>query len=355
MTHTFESILRVVQGLPWAIGDNTRQVHWLVRNRQLGVSKGSDGRLELFVGSTAIVPSIRRVQDSLEVRSWIDADSTDFDASRLLLPGGDPFEGFGALVCMTLLSEGVETDPVRAFSRTEPIIAMALDNVGPSETSVIGLTGELILLTSLLRGAANADVLKYIDSWKGSARSSRDFQIVGTGIEVKTTVGTTSIHYLHGLAQCEVGHSVDGEIESHYFIVSIGLSSSDDGDFVSVPLLVESVLDKLDVALGADSTPKRALFLDRLGAYGNGVSSGYNHSSMKTSPRWGQRWKIRFIRIYDMLSPQISIFRADAYAAHASVISSDTTVAVQFPALGSHAVGAPDIASLGAVLKMLLS
>ena len=112
-----------------------------------------------------------------------------------------------------------------------------------SESALVGLYGELVVLLMILRNGGQ------LDQWTGWNRDHCDFRLPGLVIEVKST---TSANYrrvtIHGLGQL-----ADPEDGSDLILVLRRLESSPDGR--SVPDLTEEI-----IRLGAS----RSVLLDRL-------------------------------------------------------------------------------------------
>ena len=62
-----------------------------------------------------------------------------------------------------------------------------------ADEAYLGLCGEMLMLHALLRAAPDELVHDIVDSWKGYRETSRDFQLVWMGVEVKNT---NSLHLL---------------------------------------------------------------------------------------------------------------------------------------------------------------
>lgn len=117
----------------------------------------------------------------------------------------------------------------RAFTAARPIL---------TDEQQLGLHGELLLLTSLMR-KSKIDALR---AWIGRdavTPSRHDFRIGQADIEVKTTRGTTRHHYIHGLQQLVAanGHTLH--------ILSLRLEDAGSGDGAGLSELVARVREDL--------------------------------------------------------------------------------------------------------------
>lgn len=107
---------------------------------------------------------------------------------------------------------------------------------GPGGDLLSAMTGELILLTDLVR----ADSRRRVDVWQGPQSARHDFRRGGTAIEVKTTRSHTGFRVtIHGEDQLD--EPSGGALYLHF----VRLEDVPDGSF-SVPDLVEGL-----IALGA--------------------------------------------------------------------------------------------------------
>ena len=176
--------------------------------------------------------------------------------------------------------------------------------------------GELITLRALMAAAPDL-AAELVQGWDGHARATRDFQLAGVGLEVKTTTGLESTHHLAGLRQVEVGHPNGDVEEAAYFLLSIGIERvpADEGrdDDLTLPGLVDDLLAQLDELFGDTEVgaSARGSLLDKVQADGTDAGVAYNHSAMRDRVIYQQPWRERFARCYDMSDRAIRLPRSD--------------------------------------------
>jgi hypothetical protein len=259
----------------------------------------------VFVVGDELVPTASIVRECLEYQRWTTSTGEVLDANRFVFPNAPHFDAVSALICVELVENGLHGDAQAAFLRTEPVLSLALRRATLGDEALLGLAGELMMLQAITRAAAPSASPDLVYAWTGSAPSTRDFQIGTVGVEVKTTTGATSEHYIHGLHQVELGSSVDGVQETSLFLMSLGLRWLDDaGGGYSIPDLVDAVLSRLP-----DEATART-FLARVRQYGGDVALGYDHTEHRDVPRFRRRFELRFERLYDMADESIRVLRS---------------------------------------------
>ncbi|MFE7629851.1 PD-(D/E)XK motif protein [Kocuria sp. NPDC057446] len=97
----------------------------------------------------------------------------------------------------------------------------------------VGLFGELLLLDHAIRvyGAVEA-----VSSWQGPLGEEHDFTLPGTYLEVKTTIGETRRHVIHGLGQLVPSA---GGLPLH--LVSVQLTRTNHHDGQALPGIVAAL------------------------------------------------------------------------------------------------------------------
>lgn len=310
--HSYERQLRLVNGLERPASALERAITWTDPGGVLGLARDPAGHIEIFLQGPPLVPTIQTVRENLEHQDWYRRDGGSLPANRILLPAAAHFEQVAAFLCTELLRNGVLRDAAAAFANTEPVIALAIDRLRLSDRAILGLCGELLLLRALCAAAPDEWVPHVIGSWQGWRDTSRDFQLAGVGIEVKTTTRTSSVHKVQGVEQVEIGHSVDGAEESAFFLTSIGLQwTSDAGgeDSVNLPGLVDSIIKRVDDAMGAGAASVVEQLVQRIRDYGEATDVGYDHRVHASAPAFGRRFRVGFVRTYDMADPRIQVLR----------------------------------------------
>jgi len=302
---SFEWLRDRVGSLEPAAGPQSRTVVWVDASRSLAVARDHRGRLEVFLVGDQLVPTVPIVRDCLEYQRWTTSTGEALDANRVVLPNAPHFDAVSALICVELVDNGLHGNLQEAFVRTEPVLALALRRAALGNEALLGLAGELVVLNALTRAGAPAAVNELVEAWKGSRPSTRDFQIGPVGVEVKTTTGGASEHYIHGVQQVELGVPVDGALETSLFLMSLGLRWLDEADGGSnIPDLVDAILSRLPDDAAASS------FLAKVRQYGGDVDLGYDHPEHRRAPRYSRRFEVRFERLYDMADESIRVLRS---------------------------------------------
>lgn len=328
----YEDVLAEIAAIPHGQPGHDRDIHWLTSAQAIGVARDPLGHLELFLSSAELKPTTAAVKSALEFHSWHRISAAPLDASRLLLPAFGHYDQVGAFICTELLREGADQDLERAFRVTEPIIELAIRRLQLSQTALLGLAGELLLLEALCRMADDQIVAQLVTSWDGWRRSSRDITWQGTGLEVKTTLRSTSTHTIQGVHQLEPADGSDGgPVEDRLLLVSVGLQPSEpSNNSFSIPVLVERIADRL-VATG--NAPAVGEFLKRVSTYGSESGFGYDHTSMTHDAPFTTTFTAAFVRGYDMADPAVEVLRRDDVATHHHVEMQSVTFRINLPAI----------------------
>ena len=315
MTVTYESILEKLADLAPSAAADQRKVEWLTQAQVVGLARTHDGRIEIFLSGPELEPVSRTVRDSIEHQTWHrEAGEQSIDANRLLLPAAGHFDQVAAFLCTELLRNGADEDLGQAFKKAEPVIELAITRLMLSDQALLGLTGELLLLGALL-GRADDDQVGYITgSWYGWRQSTRDLSLASIGVEVKTTTRATSTHHIQGVHQVELQDDPDGEgTEESLFLVSIGIQWADpaQSNTFTLPLIVDSIINRIDDALGPTAADVVETFLSHVKEYGTDREVGYDHRTMSASAVFQRPFITRFVRAYDMTDPSVEVLRSD--------------------------------------------
>jgi hypothetical protein len=323
-----------IEALKPAAAENRREVLWCDDGQRIGVSRDRTGRVEIFITGTPLQTSSDVISGNLAHNRWQRRDLAELVANRLLLPPAPHFDSIAAFLCSDLIENGVSVDPQRGFSRSEPVIEMAIQRLRLQGEAFIGLVGELVAMTALLDHAPSDRSVDIVRSWHGHVRSSRDFQLVNLGVEVKTTRGKSSVHRVQGVRQVEIGHGVGQVTESRFFLLSIGLEEVEPGDpsenSSSLPEIVDGLIERIGRLSVADAEATVALLLDRVSGYG-GDGEPYIHAEMKHRLAFGQRWRLTFARAYDMTDPAIDVLRSADLARFGMVEADSVEFVVSLP------------------------
>lgn len=328
---TYESVLDQILSVPDATSGGARDIHWLNDSLAIAVARDQAGRLEVFLPGEQLQPRTTTVQSALQHHNWHRDSGPVLSANRILLPALGHFDQVGSFICTELLRNGAEDDMVQAFSLTEPIIELAIRRLQISESAMLGLVGELLILNSLVHQADDPQVGAVLHSWAGWHRSQRDFAWNRIGVEVKTTRRVSSSHMVQGVHQVDATAATDDDPgEDRLLLVSVGLANAaPSNNTFSIPILVGRILDRLT---STGNTSLGDSFLQDVAAYGSESGFGYNHQTMSGDSPFTDSYATTFCRGYDMSDPTIEVLRHDIVAAYRHVDSQSLRFTINLPA-----------------------
>jgi len=334
---SYESVLSTVVSLTPSLSSDARTVEWLTGQSVVGVSRTVAGQIEIFLAGPKILANSREVSRALEHQTWHRAaPHQSIDANRLLLPAVGHFDQVAAFLCAELLRSGSDSDLAASFAQTEPIIELAIAKLRVTDEALLGLTGEMLLLDSILRNSKEHHFGEIMESWHGWRESVRDFTLRTIGVEVKTTTRSNSSHLVEGIHQVELQDvSGSGYPELALKLVSIGLQlAPPNADHAySLPALVDSIVGQVQGGsklVHADIIVEQ--FLDHIREYGEGKGAGYDHRTMSTNAGYSRRFVSRFVRGFDMTDPLIEVIRTDDMVAHRHVDADSLKFRIELPA-----------------------
>lgn len=328
---SYEYILDQISAVPVGITEDDRTITWLTDAQVVGVARNSRGHLELFLAGAQLTPRTRTVKSAIHHHSWHRDTQPPLSANRILLPALGHFDQVGAFIAAELLREKADTNLERAFAVTEPLIELAIKRLEISESAILGLVGELLLLDALCRRADDLHVGAIVQAWDGWRRSARDLTWEGTGVEIKTTTRATSSHAIHGVHQIEPAPATDDDSgEARLFLVSVGLRHADPNvPAISIPSLMESIVERLN-ATGASASVDE--LLARVAMYGSESGIGYEHTTMANEAPFTTPFTVTFFRAYDMTDSAVEVLRRDDVVAHQHVDAQSLNFRVDLPA-----------------------
>lgn len=355
MSTTYEKQLELVGGLIRASSEDDRHIEWCSDAGPLGLARNPRDRIEIFVEGPELTPRLKRVREAVEYQRWFRSDGTEFLANRILLPSAGHFEQVAAFLCTEMLRNGAQNDVVAAFAKTEALIDLAIGDLLIADEALLGLVGEVVFLNALLQVSNDQRVPDLLGSWKGYRETARDFQVGPIGVEVKTTTASASSHRFSGIPQLEPGHGVDGVDEDSFFVLSIGLewvNPDDNQNSVSLPQLVDDLIERITTATGSSSQLFVDEFIAQLAAYGPASAVGYDHRTMSESARFRRRFRLTFARCYDMTDKAIRLLSTDDMRARPFIDVSSVKVRVNLPDQVSGDVN--PTTGLGACARMIV-
>jgi len=328
---TYSEIRTKIERLPRAPSPSQRDVEWLDDQAILGVSRDEDGHVEIFVSGARLDCQFENVRGNLVHDRW-NGSNGQVVANRLLLPPEPHFDPVAAFLCIQLLDNGVLVDRKLGFARSESVISLVLEKASLHGEHLTGLCGELLLMRSMMKRYP-ARVREIVESWHGHTRSSRDFQIDGVGVEVKTTSMPQSRHRIHGVRQVEIGHAVGGGLETALLLASIGITPADrsQGNAWSLPSLVEDILGAIKKSCSsAEGAALKARMVDSIRNYG-GDAAGYDHDDLLHRSSYGHSYSTVFARFYDMADATIKVVRTADLAAFSVVDPQSIEFTIELP------------------------
>lgn len=323
-TPTFEILREELATAGSALDSLERRITWVGGAKKLAYARDEQGHLEMFLVGAALEAVQPAVRERVVHNSWETAGGELLAANRLRLPSGDHYDAVAATIFVELLERGYEDDAPRAFSQTEPLLALILGQAQSESATLTGLAGELLTLSALLRYSDDSGSGALLDSWQGWGRSSRDFQLGPVGIEVKTSTTSASRHHIQGWYQVELGVSADGRVETDLFLLSIGIQWL---PVESRGATIESLL--LDVI---DQIPsvRVAGFLDAVRGYG-GLRLHLDDAGVAGQASLRRPFISTYERLYNLQDDRIRLPRSADLAQFSALISDTVTFELELP------------------------
>ncbi len=334
---TFEELLSLSLQLPIPATDAERVVKWCDDSQILGISRQPAGGIELFLSGQPLRCQSPLVRRHLRHEAWARAGGGVFHANRIVFPPEEYYVPATAFLAEELLRQGVSASLANSFAATEPLIEMMLRRLGLSDNELLGLLGELRFLDVLFTSATDMrERAIALDSWRGHERGARDFFRGNCSVEVKTTTLERSRHHINNIAQVDP-RPFDANLGPEaLFLISFGfqpcIGPDNDATSFSLPSLVDSILQKLvqpEVPSGQGQL--QLLFLEKVAAYGASGGRGYVHQEMMHWEAYSSRWAHRFLRIYDLTDPAISIVRREEIRRRTHVIFDSVNFEIDLP------------------------
>lgn len=331
---TVEQIRTSVAAAAVPNSETTRRPIWLTDQRTVGVARDHKARLELFLVAPGLEAKSAAIKNQFSVNLWQQEEGKPFEAARIVLPGADHFVSIIALIAAEILRHGFESNPHAAFLRAEPLIELALLQVGIGEDAALGLLGELYFLEQLLvRAKAGNDRRTLMNGWQGFGRSARDYSSPEIAIEVKATNGAASRHRISNMRQVTPDVSPSGTL-SRLYLFSIGFVPTQSSGR-SVSRQTQATLDLLIEGItGTDRERTTAIFLDRVAQYGMpvpGNPGGYDHNTMSDWPTYSRERDVAWARLYDMSDEAIQIPRTTDLQSFQHLVENSITFDLVLP------------------------
>jgi hypothetical protein len=320
---TFEDLRQWIGNAPRGVSPQERRITYVGDARKLGFARDHDGQLEVFLMGTAHDARERVIKERLVHDVWRTAAGGNLEADRLCLPDDDHFDAFAATILLELVDKGYELEPVEAFRRTEPLIALALDPTQAQRPVLTGLAGELLTLATMIR-LGRRQAVWCLDSWQGWDRSTRDFQLGPIGVEVKTSVTSASRHHVQGWYQVERGVSADGAVETHLYLLSIGIRWLEaDSPGPTLEGLVKEILDTLPAG-------RRPGFVQAVRGYG-GANLLVDDDGTAGQAALRVPFMSVFERLYDLQDSSIGLPTSEALTPFTHLVSDTVSFEIELP------------------------
>jgi len=331
---SFEEIRQKIEAIALPATSDPRAPIWFSSGNTIGVARDLGARFEVFLAAEGIEVSSAVIRRHLVEDKWRRANDEEFFAIRILIPGDTHFVGVAALIVSELLRNDFSLDPKGAFARSESLIELALERAGISDSAVLGLLGELIILEqAIVMYPDPAMRQRALDMWTGHQRASRDFTGFHCSIEVKSTALNRSRHHISNLEQVTPGSGAGDTTADDLYLISIGLVPSESVGR-SVASQTEAIYDLLARGLPPeDASRLTGGFLQCLRRYGvhPGQPGGYDHLSMKPWPLFSAKWEVAFLRSYDMRDELIRVPRRNDISQFRHLVDGSVTFEVDLP------------------------
>lgn len=158
---------------------------------------GPGQRISLLTPHTGVVQDtadLKRVSTGLEIRDGNEWARVTVDARNMYT------EAYGLMLSVIQAMQGGATFAAATSAAMTNMKALLAAKPRISEEKQVGLVGELLLFRALLEAY---DEYTVIDWWLGPLAEERDYAFPAFDAEVKTTLGESRMHVIHGVAQLE--------------------------------------------------------------------------------------------------------------------------------------------------------
>lgn len=328
----YEEIHEAIASLPKATKDKERSSIWLDQNKTFGVARDKSGVVEIFLFGDEIQPLTPIVQKNTDFFEWAFDGQIPRSANRIKLPKETHFEAFAAFLCLHFVEHGVFENQTKSFKESEPLIALAYERNYESIQALIGCIGELVFLRALL--AASEKSNRLIDAWKGFDKSLRDFHFGNFGVEVKTSTTSSSRHHIQGVHQVEYGILSDNQIETEFYLLSIGIVSVQENESENAftfPELVDMCIQNIKWGTSLEKDLLTNVFIEKVEKYLNSFGIEYSHRVPDHRLKFPFKWQIGFVRAYDMKDSKISLINSAKLAESSMVIPETVNFDINLP------------------------
>lgn len=195
---------------------------------------GLGQRISLLTPHTGMVQdtaALKRVSIGRETRDGHEWARITVDARSMYT------EAYGLMLSVVQAMQGGATFPAATSAAMTNMKTLLAAKPRISEEKQIGLVGELLLFRTLLN---SYDEYTVIDWWLGPLAEERDYAFPAFDAEVKTTIGESRTHVIHGAGQLEPspGRSL--------WLVSIQITrAGGDPNGLALPGLIQEIRERL--------------------------------------------------------------------------------------------------------------
>jgi len=175
--------------------------------------------------------TLRRVTTGIDIRNGEEWARLTLDARGMYA------EAYGLVLSVVQAMRGGATFAAASSAAMTNMKALLAAKPRISEEKQIGLFGELLLLRALLD---DFDEYSVVDWWLGPLAEERDYAFPAFDAEVKTTLGESRTHVIHGAGQLEPspGRSL--------WLVSVQITrAGGDPNGMRLPALISEIRERL--------------------------------------------------------------------------------------------------------------
>ncbi len=177
--------------------------------------------------------SLRRVTTGVDVRNGVEWARLTLDARGMYA------EAYGLVISVLQAMRGGATFAAASSAAMTNMKALLAAKPRISEERQIGLFGELLLFRAL---RDTFDEYAVIDWWLGPLAEERDFAFPAFDAEVKTTLGESRTHVIHGAGQLEPSPG------RTLWLLSVQITrAGGDPKGIGLPALIHEIRERLTV------------------------------------------------------------------------------------------------------------
>jgi len=195
---------------------------------------GPGQKISLLTPHTGMVQdtaALKRVSTGLETRAGREWARITVDARNMYT------EAYGLILSVVQAMQGGATFAAATSAAMTNMKALLAARPQISEERQVGLVGELLLFRALLDAYDEYTVIEW---WLGPLAEERDYAFPAIDAEVKTTLGESRTHVIHGAGQLEPRAS------RPLWLVSIQITrAGGDPNGLALPTLIQEIRERL--------------------------------------------------------------------------------------------------------------